>query len=215
MHLSFQQSVSFFFVYPIYEKVSSEVNPFQSFPGNHASPSAQPPVPPATPRKPPPPRWAMGCAYALLAFVVLALCSGVYSATWGRSGSGAPAPTATDANVVVASSASKPTATRPAHSPTATPTPAPTPTHRPTAPAATPRPSCQAVNHNPWCYTFSPGNLIYHPPAAFCTYFPCLSSFWNGRGYVNECVDGAYSKSGGIQGDCSHHGGELRPLYSH
>jgi hypothetical protein len=30
-----------------------------------------------------------------------------------------------------------------------------------------------------------------------------------------ECSDGMYSQSGGESGSCSHHGGNLRPLYSH
>lgn len=104
--------------------------------------------------------------------------------------------------------------------PTDTPTPAPTPTPIPTPtpkprPTPTPKPHCQAVNNNPWCYNFQPGNLIYDPPPAFCDYFACINNFWNGTGYVNECVDGTYSKSGGHRGDCSYHGGKLRPLYSH
>jgi hypothetical protein len=57
--------------------------------------------------------------------------------------------------------------------------------------------------------------LIYNPLAAFCQYFSCISSFWNGQGYVVECQDAMYSKSGGHSGSCSHHGGNRRPLYSH
>jgi len=57
--------------------------------------------------------------------------------------------------------------------------------------------------------------LIYSPPANFCSYFNCIKSFWTStKGYVDECVDGTYSHSGGRQGACSYHGGELRPLYS-
>jgi hypothetical protein len=62
---------------------------------------------------------------------------------------------------------------------------------------------------------FSPGNYITSPQSNFCAYFTCIASFWNGQGYVMECQDGDYSKSGGIQGSCSHHGGDSRPLYSH
>ena len=102
--------------------------------------------------------------------------------------------------------------------PTASPTRKPRPTHlatpRPTT-KPTQAPTCQAVNNNPCCYNFSSGNLIYNPPSNFCDYFNCIASFWNGSGFVNECVDGSYSLSGGHSGDCSHHGGEWRPLYSH
>ncbi len=111
---------------------------------------------------------------------------------------------------------------RPAPTPTAAPRPtaAPQPTATPTdvpAPQPQPTPTCipDAVNCNPWGYNFSPGNRIYSPPADFCSYFSCIGNFWNGRGYVMECNDGMYSKSGGIQGSCSYHGGNWRTLYSH
>ena len=75
--------------------------------------------------------------------------------------------------------------------------------------------NCTAVNCNPWGYDFNPGNLIDNPPSAFCSYFACIPSFGNGNGYVMECADSMFSKSGGIQGSCSRHGGDWRPLYSH
>jgi hypothetical protein len=82
--------------------------------------------------------------------------------------------------------------------------------------APTPTP-CPGVNCNPWGYNFDAtnGSLIYSPPADFCSYFECISSFWEGKGYVVECNDGMYSKSGGIRGACSYHGGVWRPLYAH
>lgn len=96
----------------------------------------------------------------------------------------------------------------------------PTTTAKPTAtattkPTATPVRTGTGVNGNPWGYDFVPGSLIYSPDPDFCSYFTCISNFFNGRGYVEECVDGDYSKSGGISGSCSRHGGNLRPLYSH
>ncbi len=109
--------------------------------------------------------------------------------------------------------------------PTASPRPtsAAHPTARPTAkpkPKPTPRPTPRpitGINGNPWGYTFSPGALIYNPPATFCDqYFSCVSTFWTSTsGYVEECVDGTFSHSGGRSGSCSHHGGNNRPLYSH
>ncbi|HST88105.1 MAG TPA: hypothetical protein VLJ14_06980 [Ktedonobacterales bacterium] len=77
------------------------------------------------------------------------------------------------------------------------------------------------VNGNPWGYDFNQGNVIYSPPAAFCDHFTCIgsppshSSFWSGSGYVVECNDTHYSKSGGVQGACSQHQGVMRILYSH
>jgi hypothetical protein len=112
--------------------------------------------------------------------------------------------------------------------PTAKPTPKPTqlavkPTPKPTQPSAkptpTPKPHCVAVNNNPWCYNFSPGGLIYTPPSGFCSYFNCIPTFYAsddpGDGYIIECSDGTFSQSGGESGACSHHGGIMRPLYSH
>ena len=96
---------------------------------------------------------------------------------------------------------------------TATPRPRPTATPRP-QPTATPKPTCipGAVNCNPWGYNFSSGHYIYSPPGSFCAYFACIGNFWNGSGYVMECKDGMYSKSGGHQGSCSYHGGNWRAL---
>lgn len=37
---------------------------------------------------------------------------------------------------------------------------------------------------------------------------PTTENFNEGNGYVVECADGTFSHSGGIQGACSHHGGE-------
>lgn len=108
--------------------------------------------------------------------------------------------------------------------PTALPTVAPTPTPRPPTPTSvptqppvpTPTPAHVGVNNNPWGYDFTPGTLIYDPPTDFCSYFNCIASFWQStNGYVDECQDGTYSHSGGVRGACSHHGGEMRPLYSH
>jgi hypothetical protein len=109
-------------------------------------------------------------------------------------------------------------ATTPTTIPAVTTTPKPSsvatralqPTPKPTQP-----PACQAVNGNPWCYNFTPGNYITSPPSDFCAYFSCIASFWNGHDHIEECQDGEYSLSGGIQGSCSHHGGNLQPLYSH
>jgi hypothetical protein len=42
----------------------------------------------------------------------------------------------------------------------------------------------------------------------FCSSHTCIPNFENGRGYPVECADGEWSKSGGISGACSGHGGE-------
>ena len=135
------------------------------------------------------------------------------TASGARLAHGVATPTATTARTPIVTPTATPTAT-PTPRPTNTPTPRPTATH-PAKPAQTPKTCSGAVNGNPWCYNFTPGSLIYSPPASFCTYFACIQSFWNGSGYVVECQDTMYSKSGGHSGSCSHHGGNLRPLYRH
>lgn len=103
----------------------------------------------------------------------------------------------------------------PSPSPRPSPIASPKPTPKP-APKPAPKPTTCGAPANPFGYDFClPATLIYSPPANFCGYFNCIPSFWNStKGYVDECVDGTYSHSGGRQGACSYHGGERRPLYS-
>ncbi len=74
------------------------------------------------------------------------------------------------------------------------------------------------VNGNPWNYTFvaAGGKRIYAPDPAFCgQYFHCIPNFLRGKGYVMQCRDGMYSKSGGLSGSCSRHEGDGSVLYAH
>ena len=161
----------------------------------------------------------IGCGMFLV-FCLVVACIGIAN---GNGNNNTAAATATPGSQVAlnvhptnqpthkpsATATPKPTATS-TPKPTATPTPMPQPTA-----TNTPAPSCQyqAVNGNPWCYNFQCCHTISSPPSNFCSYFTtCISSFWSGNGYVEECQDGSYSKSGGISGSCSHHGGNLRPL---
>jgi hypothetical protein len=130
-------------------------------------------------------------------------------------------PTSTATPVPTATASATPT-----QAPTAAPTPAPTPvptaaptrvpTAVPTAAPAAPPPAAAASTcgapANPWNYGFCSGSTISSPPSGFCSYFNCIANFPNGRGYVIECTDATYSKSGGIQGSCSQHGGNWRAL---
>jgi len=77
------------------------------------------------------------------------------------------------------------------------------------------QPHASAAPRNPWGYTFTHGRLIKSPPPKFCNYFKCIKNFPKGRGYVVECKDAMYSKSGGIRGLCSGHRGYSRTLYAH
>ena len=107
--------------------------------------------------------------------------------------------------------------TAPTASPTAAPTAAPPdrPTARPTAKPTSPPANTCGAPANRWGYNFCGGGVIDSPPFSFCAYFNCIPSFWEStKGYVEECVDGTYSHSGGRSGSCSSHGGNRRPLYS-
>lgn len=209
----------------------------------NAQTSAQPPyAPPPPPQKPLPHErllnawrsyrrmrtWAQLGIGCLTVFVLCGMCSCMAAIAAPGSSQIASSPTAT--SVVLGNTARQVTPTNtatvkpavstptPLPSPTATPQPQPTakPTPAPTHPLApTPTPHPVGVNGNPWGYDFNRGNFIYSPPSNFCSYFNCIASFWNGSGYVVECNDGTYSKSGGRTGSCSHHGSDLRPLYSH
>lgn len=81
----------------------------------------------------------------------------------------------------------------------------------PSAPGAA---TCGAPE-NPYGYTFcGTDQLIYSTPPDFCSYFTCIDTFEDGRGYVVQCADGDFSKSGGRPGACSSHEGVRRPLYA-
>jgi len=113
------------------------------------------------------------------------------------------------------SSTTKVTAT-PTAKPTLKPTPKPTPkpTAKPTQ-KPTPKPAT-GVFGNPWGYDFRAGYFITNPPGSFCSYFPCIPSFWEStNGYVVQCADGDFSHSGGRRGVCSYHGGFSRALFRH
>lgn len=95
-------------------------------------------------------------------------------------------------------------------------TPVPPPPSPTRAPPPTPVPICHSsAPPNPYGFDFCSGSLISSPPADICSYIACIQNFWNGRGYVIQCSDGTFGKSGGIRGSCSYHGGNSRPLYAH
>lgn len=142
-------------------------------------------------------------------FITTGGSSANFSATDSKTPSVRSTPTAQTGHATsTAAHTPTPTATQTlTRFPTATPIPTRKPTTAPTVP--------KGVNQNPWGYSFTPGSYIYNPPGSFCSYFNCISTFWNGKGYVVECQDNTYSKSGGISGSCSHHGGNKAILYAH
>jgi hypothetical protein len=145
-----------------------------------------------------------GFATLGVVFIVMLMCYGITTA--GASPDTTASRQTRAAATTGGNSAQTVATSTPTVKPTATPTVAPTAT-------ATQKPCANPCN--PWGYNFSKGKLIYDPPSDFCSYFDCIDNFWNGRGYVMECRDTSYSKSGGISGSCSYHNGNWRPLYSH
>jgi hypothetical protein len=155
----------------------------------------------------------LGVAVAIAA-VILAACGSADQASLPTTGASA---------AVVTGTATPAPIVAPTPTPTLAPTPqpvavAPKATVRPTQKPAPPPPAPPAFNYcgapaNPWHYNFCGGSVITAVPSSFCSYFPCIPSFWQStKGYAEECVDGKYSHSGGRPGACSYHGGELRPV---
>jgi hypothetical protein len=155
--------------------------------------------------------------------IVFALSGAACTETSSGTSSPASSPLAVGGGSLSSATAIPVATPTPTRAPTPPPTPAPTP--KPATPApvvATPAPAppappaantCGAPS-NPWGYNFCGGNYIYSPPGTFCSYFSCIPSFWKStNGYVEQCVDGMFSHSGGRQGSCSYHGGNQRPLY--
>jgi hypothetical protein len=128
-----------------------------------------------------------------------------------------PASSSPSASATAVADASAPAALPVIPPPTSAPAPsAPRTTAKapapPTAPAPQQKPTCGAPP-NPFGYNFcGTGGYVYSPAAGVCTYFQCIANFTNGHGYLVECIDGKYSKSGGVSGACSRHGGESRPV---
>jgi hypothetical protein len=78
---------------------------------------------------------------------------------------------------------------------------------------AAPATSLCGAPANPYGYNYcGRGANIYSPAPDICSYFSCIGNFANGKGYMEECSDGMVSMSGGRQGACSYHRGELRPV---
>ena len=155
------------------------------------------------------------------AVAVLLLAAGMCTASLQTPPSSNPGGTVADARAGPTDSPTPSSAATPTATPRSTPSPkrrTVPPTTRTTPPPTRtkPPPSTCGAPANPFGYDFcSPPSLIYSPPSSFCGYFNCIPSFWKStNGYVDECSDGTYSHSGGRQGACSYHGGELRPLYS-
>jgi hypothetical protein len=162
--------------------------------------------------------------------LALALVAPSQTPTGQRANGGGPVGVQTLETLPAAGPDLTPTTTAPAPDATPSPTPPPPTTTKPatTAPVTThttarstvattrtttKAPSLCGAPANPYGYNFCGGATISNPPSDICSYLSCIANFWNGRGYIEQCNDGKFSKSGGIQGSCSYHGGNRRPLY--
>lgn len=70
---------------------------------------------------------------------------------------------------------------------------------------------------NPYGFDFNvqDGFWIEFPPKDFCNHFDCTDTFWQENGYVVQCNDGKFSKSGSEENECAGHGGWKQMLYRH
>ncbi len=66
---------------------------------------------------------------------------------------------------------------------------------------------------DPWSLSFTPGELVYDPPEEFCDYFPCTADYGAWDGYLVQCADLLFDRSGGTSRSCAGHGGPFRTLY--
>jgi hypothetical protein len=136
-------------------------------------------------------RWAVLAATAAVAF----------------SGCAATTTNSTEAQPAAQATPAETTPTPPTET-TAPPTPAPAePTPSPDSPEEEKVPEPEKAPES--APESSETEAESHPEGeGFCSSHTCIPNFENGRGYPVECSDGEWSKSGGISGACSGHGGE-------
>jgi hypothetical protein len=94
---------------------------------------------------------------------------------------------------------------------TSTTQPAPTPPT--TTTTSKPPPNLCGAPANPYGYNFCGGTLVYSPAGDICSYLTCAANFWKGDGYVVQCQDDTFSKTGGKQKVCSQDQGYRATLF--
>jgi hypothetical protein len=168
-----------------------------------------------------------GCLTAFAALVVLLLCGTISGIANGglQSLTREATPTPVVQKTPIHATPTRTPAPKPTAAPAHTATPVPTATPQPTAapvPTATPTPvpivCAGGTQIEGACYNYdlAGGSLVYSPPASFCAYFACVSTFWTStNGYVVKCGDGKHSHSGGVAGACSRNGGVVAAIYQH
>jgi hypothetical protein len=118
-------------------------------------------------------------------------------------GAAATAPSPTGPALTTPPPTAGATTTPPISSPPTTTTPQPPP----------PPPNLCGAPPNPYGYNFCGGSPLADPASNICSYLDCVANFFNGKGFVVECQDNTFSKSGGTKAVCSKHVGYLQTLY--
>ncbi|MGC5020324.1 hypothetical protein [Micromonospora sp. DT47] len=131
----------------------------------------------------------------------------------GATGSG-PAAGTTAAGPGVSAPPGGPPVTPPGRpTPTTSSDPStPSPTASPGSPSPTPGDRCGAPE-NPYGYNYCGGSYVDDPASDVCSYFDCVDTFWNGKGYMVQCQDGMVSMTGVQRGPCAEHSGTWRTVY--
>ncbi|GGL89670.1 MULTISPECIES: hypothetical protein [Micromonospora] len=127
-----------------------------------------------------------------------------------------PGPTGTQAAVAATGEVAAPVAAtaRPATSPTRTRSPKPRRATGGGTATPSPRDRFCGAPRNPFGYDFCDGQQIWTPATEFCDWFSCGQDFQDGRGYLVQCRDGSFSRSGGQPDACDLHRGVRRTLHS-
>jgi hypothetical protein len=88
----------------------------------------------------------------------------------------------------------------------------PTVVRTPTAGAAAPSTPGVAATATPAAGAQNPAAFLgsANPPANFCSFAACVPNFFQDPGFVVQCGDGLYSKTGGTTSVCPGRGGVLR-----
>jgi hypothetical protein len=153
-------------------------------------------------------------------YILVSLATGNHPETSAQFNPGSPTSSPATATLEPTPPAAPPTV-EPAATPMPTTQPPPVQTTTtqpaPTPPATTtsskPPPSLCGAPPNPYGYNFCGGALIYSPASDICSYLTCAANFWKGDGYVVQCQDDTFSKTGGKQKVCSQDQGYRATLF--
>ncbi|MER7166172.1 hypothetical protein ABT336_08895 [Micromonospora sp. NPDC000207] len=82
-----------------------------------------------------------------------------------------------------------------------------------TGSSPSPRDRFCGAPRNPFGYDYcGQGERIEEPDELLCSWFTCGQDFWEGKGYLVQCRDGAVTLDGGRPDACAHHQGVRRTV---